>query len=448
MSELEKIVKGGYCIGCGSCASISNDIEIVENKYKYYEALIKDSSNSDTIDNATAVCPFSNMGLNEDEMSNIIFDQSKGKIGEVIGYYQGLYAGHFDDENIRMKTTSGGIITYTLIQLINRKLVDAVIHVKPTGTEGTLFKYSISKTEEEIVKGAKSRYYPIEMSDVIKYVKQNDMRYVFVGLPCFVKSIRKYMQIDEIINSRIKFCIGLVCGHLKSKAFSELVAWQGGIDPLKLKYIDFRYKIIDRPADNYGISVEENSGQKNILVAKETMGTNWGLGYFKYEACDYCDDIFSETADLTVGDAWLKTYTKDYKGNSVIITRNEKIDKILCDGLTKNELSLDRLSEDEMRNAQGGGFRHRRSGLSYRLYLKKKNKQWAPKKRVEISRNSISGSRKLIYKYRVFLREKSSEYWYYASKKGDYRIFTKKMKFITDVYSMLLKLSSLLKRLK
>ena len=39
----------------------------------------------------------------------------------------------------------------------------------------------------------------------------------------------------------------------------------------------------------------------------------WEYGYFKYKACDFCDDIFAECADITVGDAWLSRYKKDGK---------------------------------------------------------------------------------------------------------------------------------------
>ena len=33
---------------------------------------------------------------------------------------------------------------------------------------------------------------------------------------------------------------------------------------------------------------------------------DWGMGIFKLGACDYCDDIVGETADISFGDAWLR----------------------------------------------------------------------------------------------------------------------------------------------
>jgi coenzyme F420-reducing hydrogenase beta subunit len=449
MNELDKIIKGGYCIGCGTCASACpSNIKMIENKEQKYEAKVFKELDDSQLTKALKVCSFSNEGLNEDEIGEKVFDLSEVSKGDVIGYYKSLYAGHVVADDLRSKATSGGIITWTLDQLLKNNLIDAVIHVKGSEKEGTIFEYGISKTTEEIIQGAKSRYYPVELSEVMEYVLKNDLRFAFVGLPCFVKSARKYAMVDPVINERLKFFVGLVCGHLKSKAFAEYVGWQAGITPGELKYIDFRYKIPDKPADSYGIQVEDKQGNKKVMVAKETLGTNWGLGYFKYEACDYCDDIFSETADIAVGDAWLKHYTKDSKGNSVVISRNKTIDLLLEKGIQTKELQLDVLSDEAMRDAQGGGFRHRRVALGYRLYLKQKKNLWFPHKRVKVDKNSISGPYKLIFRFRVYIRDKSTEYWMKSRESGNFMDFEKKMKLPGQVYQMLLNGVGFIKKIK
>lgn len=449
MPELKKIIDGGYCIGCGACQVIApKSIKIIENEFLEYQAQIDNNSRDKKLSNANNVCPFSNTGLNEDELSKQLFIQNKGENDDVLGYYNGLFAGHVIENSIRDKTTSGGIITWTLLELLRLDLIDAVIHVKKTSKVGKLFEYGISKNVNEIVEGGKSRYYPVEISEVMDFVKKNEGRYAFVGLPCFNKAVRNLCIEDLIIGDRIKFIVGLVCGHLKSKAFAEHVGWQAGIKPDRLSYVDFRYKLSDRKADNYGIYAEDSNGHSKVLVARKTMGTNWGLGFFKYEACDYCDDIFSETADLSVGDAWLNQYTNDSKGNSVVVCRNEQIANLISDGIENGELSLDKLSVDEMRKSQGGGFRHRRSGLGYRLYLKQKRKEWAPKKRMLPNRNGLSLVRKLIYKYRVYLRRKSADFWQQAKQSKDYDSFEKKIALSTRIYSLLLRIPVLIRKFK
>lgn len=447
MNELKKIIDGGYCIGCGACSVATHDrIEMVEDACLQYQAKLPVAMDPGELESALAVCPFSNSGLNEDQISEKVFDPGKGQVGDVIGYYQSLYAGHVTNDGWREKVTSGGIITWTLTQLLERGLVDGVIHIKRCTRTGTLFEYGISRTADEVLDGAKSRYYPIEISQVMEFVRKNEGRYVFVGLPCFNKAVRNLCLQDPVLNERIVYFVGLVCGHLKSKAYAEMLAWRAGIDPKKLAYVDFRWKLPDRPADHYGVRVEDVDGNSKVLVARETPGTNWGLGFFKYEACDYCDDIFSETADIAVGDAWLKQYTADSKGNSVVVVRSQEMQKIINDGLAQGALQFDSLTPEEALMSQGGGFRHRRTGLGDRLFLKQKRSEWVPKKRVDPVTTGIPFMRKIVYRYRMFLREQSAVAWRKSRERGDYAIFDRLMNWPTRGYSLLLNVAARIRR--
>jgi coenzyme F420-reducing hydrogenase beta subunit len=449
MNDLYRIIDGGYCIGCGACAYVATDsVELIEDEYQRYQGRIKPDAQKSDLQAALSVCPFSNEGPNEDEISQQVFDYDSGNYSEVIGYHKSLYAGHVSDSGLRKKVTSGGILTYTLTELLKRDLVDAVVHVKKSDKPEALFEYGFSRTPEEVVQGAKSRYYPIELSEVMDFIKNHEGRYAFVGIPCFIKTARRLCLQDPVIAERIHFFVGLVCGHLKSKAYADLMAWRAGINPSEMKSIDFRHKFESRRADDYGICVEDQDGNQKELVAKETAGTNWGLGFFKYEACDYCDDIFSETADIAVGDAWLKDYTNDALGNSVVVVRNEIIDTILKEGIMNEGLVFDELTPEEALMSQGGGFRHRRTGLGDRLYLKQKRTTWVPKKRVDGVQVKIPILRKLIYRYRMYLREKSAAVWKDCRAMNDYRTFDKRMKWTTLGYSLLLEIAGIVRRIK
>ena len=79
-----------------------------------------------------------------------------------------------------------------------------------------------------------------------------------------------------------------------------------------------------------------------------------------------------ETADITLGDAWLDNYKKDYKGNNVIVVRNKKINLLLKNGKKSKTLNIEKTSESDIIKSQLGAFRQRNDGLSYRLYLKDK----------------------------------------------------------------------------
>ena len=58
----------------------------------------------------------------------------------------------------------------------------------PTDGE-RLFRYRISRTPDELADGAKSRYYPVEMSEVLETIRRVPGRYAVVGVPCFIKAV-------------------------------------------------------------------------------------------------------------------------------------------------------------------------------------------------------------------------------------------------------------------
>ncbi len=427
-NELIKVINGGYCIGCGACAVVAPDhIQICEGPEWQYQAKIDPSIPQELLSTATMVCPFTNQGPNEDILASELYECNETSFTDVIGFYRKLYTGHVAEGSFREKCTSGGIITWTLTQLLKRGMVDSIIHVKRDSGSEKLFSYGISSTEEEVLAGAKSRYYPVTLAGVLTVVKANPGRYALVGPPCFIKSARKLEAIDPALKKNILFHIGIVCGHLKTKAFTDLFGWQVGIHPGEVRDIDFRVKLPEQRSCDYGVRVTGPDGVESQLIARECFGTNWGHNFFKYEACDYCDDIFSETADLTVGDAWLQEFFSESRGTSVVVVRSSALNQILDEGVLAGQLSLQESSVDQICRSQAGGIRHRRQGLQYRLYIKSKRKRWVPQKRVPESKPQLIFRRRLIYRYRMFLRKKSAIVWGQAVANNDFNLFRKRL---------------------
>jgi coenzyme F420-reducing hydrogenase beta subunit len=271
--------------------------------------------------------------------------------------------------------------------LLERKLVDAVIHVVPCQRENAgapIFGYAISYTPEQVRAGAKSRYYPVEISGALKQARETELRYAFVGVPCFIKAVRLLQRQESWARERIRFCVGLVCGHLKSAGFGEFLAWQCGVKPDELREVDFRWKLAGRPADHYGIKLAYerlNAAHTLVRPMDELTGDAWGHCLFQVPACNYCDDVVAETADIAIGDAWLPDYTADSGGTNVVINRSETLEQLLTYGVKNRELELRRIAPEMVVKSQAGGFRQRREGLAIRLHNRKQNRAWAPAKR-------------------------------------------------------------------
>jgi len=174
-------------------------------------------------------------------------------------------------------------------------------------------------------------------------------------------------------------------------------------------------------------------------ASSDLFGTNWGYGFFKYKACDYCDDIVGETADISIGDAWLPEYVHDSAGTSVLVVRNKQIGCLLHEAAEQDKISLEHLDPQRVVESQAGGYRHRREGLAYRLAMCDKQKIWRPQKRVLPSVTHLTKKRQKIYALRSQMVKSSSEAFRVALQQNRFNHFVESMTPLINEYDKLYK---------
>ncbi len=368
-SSISDVVNQGLCIGCGGCAanSISNNkISMKLNEYGIFQPHISLPLTKDELEKTVAVCPFNpepeTKVLNENVIASQFLDNTK-RINEYLGNYTELFAGHSLEH--RKSASSGGIATWLLSELLNRGIVDGVICVR-AGQEQK-FEYCFIEDVNGLVNSSKTRYYPITLKDMLDLVDSKGGRYAFTGLPCFIKSIRLRQSYDESFNKKVVFTVGIFCGGYKNKSFTDYLISKCGGDSDAASLVNYRHKAEEGQASNYSFSFldTEKSKQKSIEMRK--VGDMWGTGLFKPLACDYCDDLCSELADISLGDAWIPPYNDSPEGTNIIITRSDLAQELIEKGISQGELSLDIISEAQACLSQKGNITHRRKGLSHRL---------------------------------------------------------------------------------
>lgn len=435
----------------GSCAVVNDNIEMILNEYGLYEEIVSLDEDNQLDPDVEYVSPNLNGKINESEIAKKLYENIEGiHYDNQIGYYTSLYAGHVLEGDFREKASSGGLGTWILNEMFEKNLIDGVIHVKENHDKDNdiLFHYDISRNVEEIRAGAKTKYYPVELSRVLKIVKTVPGKYAIIGIPSFIMAVRLLSEKDDLIRDRIKFTVGLVCGHQKSSKFAESIAWQAGIKPGNLKYINFRKKLLDKPSNNYGIEMVGYINGKEVTICKsnnELIGQDWGEGYFKPMASDYTDDVMNETADITLGDAWLPEYTSDSGGNNIIVVRNPIIDNLIKQGINSGRLSLDVIDKEAIVKSQLAHYRHTHDELPYRLYKKDKANIWRPKKRVEASSN-ISFLRRKVQDLREEISRQSHIVYKKAVELDDLDYYKNEMGKLSKKYRQLYRLMSIQKK--
>lgn len=407
---IDLVVKNDLCIGCGLCTykCPSKALEMKWNEYGFLTPVLSGSCDNDG--NCLSVCPFNPTPAEEvkteDELANIFLNEAPNQHPK-IGKYYGLYAGYSNE--FRTTSSSGGIATYILTELLEQKIVDYVFSVKESSNPDSHYEYAISKTKDELIAGSKTRYYPVTLATVFSEIDKIDGNIAIVGVGCFIKAIRLAQHSDPVLKRKIKFLVGIICGGVKSRFFTEYLANKAGV-PANLYYKpEFRIKDTNSTAGDYSFGCYNKNTNEFKSIKMRAVGDMWGTGLFKNNACDFCDDVTTELADISLGDAWLQPYVKDGFGTNVLVTRSIIAEKIINKGICSGNLILDKLKEIVFLSSQQGSYNHRHNGLQFRI---KKSKEIGltipPKRQID---NTISCDFKLVQIVRTHIRKKSLEIW-------------------------------------
>ncbi len=298
------------CCGCGVCSAVcpKNCIEIKENKYGELRPVV----NTDlciNCGNCKTVCSF------EDSKSCI--KDSKGKC------FIGTAPDYFSD------ASSGGVLTYLLDKLLAEKSVDSIITVKFKNNSNEFFTYTVCSSREDLISCQGSAYYPVTLFGIIDKLKNIDGTVAIVGVPCFISALKKLKSKNEFWNKKIKYLIGIVCGHTPSKLMTDSLIWKSGHKREDVKNIRFRIKDENRPAWDYGVKIDFSDNSQIKSFGSDDFGFLFWRRFFSQKCCNYCSDVFANNADITFMDAWLPEYREKSSGTSMIICRNTEILNLL-----------------------------------------------------------------------------------------------------------------------
>lgn len=155
------------------------------------------------------------------------------------------------------------------------------------------------------------------------------------------------------------------------------------------------------------------------MPTNQLFGADWGAGAFKYKACDFCDDVFAETADVVLGDAWLPEYVQDSYGTNVVVTRNQDIRQLIVSARKEGRLEMDDLGVEKAVPSQDAGLRHRKVAIGYRIHCEQTAKAWVPTKRTAPAKTLNPPYEMKRQRLRAELRALSHESFLNAKRKNE-----------------------------
>jgi coenzyme F420 hydrogenase subunit beta len=356
------VVSSGLCCGCGVCAGICPANCLVMACDSTGELAPVQQGKCNNCGLCSKVCPFIADNPDSTEIGKDKFgDQPSVHYQPETGYYRSLYYAHTVDNDVRQASASGGITTWVLKSLLAQRLVDHVITVAPTNNPGQLFEFRIVSSIAALQSTSKSAYYPADVSSIIREATRREGRFAITGLPCMLKGLALALRSCPSLHRRVAFTLGLVCGQQKSRHYSQyLAALAGCVSPVAA--VCFRAKQAGQPASNFLFESRDADGKAGRALPFREISHIWTQDWFKIHACNSCDDIYAECADIALMDAWLPQYQHDARGGNLVLVRSPLLETMLMNGARSGELIVEPVALESIMASQSGVIHNKRRG--------------------------------------------------------------------------------------
>lgn len=346
----EHIVNYDSCISCGICEIVCPEscISMVQDEYLSFKPKV-DYNKCIPCLSCVRVCPDSFHLVNKIEKKL----QTHAKNDTYIGNYINSYYGYILQTEERIQSTSGGILSKLLIELLESKKIDAAIVIRSdelNELDNDIFAYSsIAKDIDAINKGRGSKYISVDYHKALKQVKDEGLNVAIVATPCVSTALRKLQEMDSFYKEHIKFIFSFTCGHTCKPMFAKKLSTYK--NRLPFNEIRFRSKTNSKTAKDYKFeTLQYDNIQSSIDFQNDVYGQLWSSGAYIEDKCLKCDDVFAKHADITVMDSW--GYSNDKKGQSFIITRNQELDILLHQLKKQNTIHCEEIDATKIKKSQ------------------------------------------------------------------------------------------------
>jgi len=342
-----EVVREGLCVGCGLCAGLGRAgcLEMVREG-AYHPQL----QSCRECGQCLAVCP----ALDSAAQVSAI----RRPVGEMLS----AWVGHSLVPEERERGSSGALATRLLQALLARGEVAGVIAVCATGRPQQLFEPRLLRSAEEIAEAAGSKYYPVEFSQALRQIEEAAEPYALVGLPCVIRGLRRAQERLPWLKERLPYLFALTCGRGTTSHYTDLLAYLAGLGQAPLAEAQYRVKAGARQANDFIFRARSEEGQwgRPLPFNHSPVHQVWSNWLLMPPGCFACADLFGGAAEATFMDAWLPEYLDDTGGNSIVIARSARIERLLHEEERAGRVALSPLEEARVLASQAGALRRKR----------------------------------------------------------------------------------------
>lgn len=349
---VDRVLKGELCSGCGLCAAVAPDAIRMEQAPPGYARPVQFGSvTADAEQTIAGACPG----------AVVAPWPSTPQTHPVWGPWRRVATGAAIDDRVRFEGSSGGAISALLIHALESRLVDRVLHIGADPADPTRNVIVISRTRDEILACAGSRYTASSPVAGVMAAIAEGGAIAFVGKPCDASAIRQLARGNPKVAQHVPVVLSFFCGGIPSHAGVGRILKTLGVEGEEL--LEFRYR---------------GRGWPGACVARTARGSaemsyaeSWG-GHLSKEVqfrCKICPDAVGGVADIACADAW---YGDDdgypsfdeQEGRSLIMARTEAGERLLDSALAAGRLEASALDIGEIDKMQPSQAKRKRLVLA------------------------------------------------------------------------------------
>lgn len=354
---VSRVVKGELCAGCGLCASVSGGAFSMVSTPPGYNRPVEQGPVSVEAERVIAeACP-----------GAVVAPWGDGpSVHPYWGPIRQVTTGHAPDPAIRFEGSSGGAISGLLIHALKTGVVDRVLHIAADPTDPTRNVVAISRTPQEVLSRAGSRYTGSSPLEHIEAALVEGGAMAFVGKPCDASAIRMLAKSDPRVAKHVPLVISFFCGGIPSHAGVGRILDAMGVPHAEVT--EFRYRGRGWPGNAAAVTPTR--------TAEMSYAKSWG-GYLSKEVqfrCKICPDAVGGVADIACADAWYGDDDgypsfEEQEGRSLIITRTDAGEHLFASALAAGAIAAEPLDPEEIDRMQPSQARRKRLVVSRRLAL-------------------------------------------------------------------------------
>ena len=380
---IEGVVDRLFCVGCGVCAGLcpAACLEMTLKPSGDLQPVL--SGDCTACGLCLRVCPFGGQDPGVGAVAQDLFAATEGiQYKDILGYVRQCHAGHVADEVQRRNAASGGLLTETLAFLFEQGLIDAAAVVGRETRNGLFCRYQVVESAEQARRASGSAYYPVEVSDVLRRVRESEKRWAIVALPCLAYALRLAQRQVPALKDRIRYVLGLTCGTLPNHYFTEYMISLAGVDRSSVTAVRYRGKQGTTHSSDFYFEASSAAGNMGRPVLLTGMPLRlWAEGCFRVYACNFCEDVFAETADMAFMDAWLPRYIQDPGGTNIVLPRRRDMADLLWQMASVGRIRLEPLDPEEVLASQKGAIDNKTRSVPLRMAWAGRAGRWYPPRR-------------------------------------------------------------------